>query len=306
MRSELPMAASLSLRIRIQTDAVPTAANTPGRKSPSDMQYALKVFETEDHNPFRTIVIDGALWFVASDVCRSIELVGDAGQHVRRLDEEDKQKVPGTLIQNQGGSEIWVINESGLWALVLRSDKPEAKRFKRWLTSEVIPSIRKTGGYGGRVPAFIKRFNANWDRVDDGYFSVINELVVRLWGRLEMAGYVMPDKAMDGKELRPDISVGKGFASWLREQHPEAANDHSQYVHSTPQIDVLARQYPNTMLHLYLEFIDKVWIPECAEDYFRTRDPRALVYLPQLLPGPNKPKPGMMRQPTLKRLARRS
>jgi prophage antirepressor-like protein len=64
--------------------------------------------------------------------------------------------------------------------------------------AEVLPSIRKTGGYHGRIPAFIRRDNENWDRIDAGYFSVLNELVVRLWGRLEHAGRTMADKAPDG------------------------------------------------------------------------------------------------------------
>jgi hypothetical protein len=65
--------------------------------------------------------------------------------------------------------------------------------------SEVLPSIRKTGGYHGRIPAF-RRYNENWDRIDAGDFSVLNELVVRLWGRLEHAGRTIADKAPDGTE----------------------------------------------------------------------------------------------------------
>jgi prophage antirepressor-like protein len=267
------------------------------------MQQALQVFQTEDHYEFRTIIRDGEPWFALVDVCRALDIknTSDAGA---RLDEDEKM----TLVLNEGQSGVRggarsmiIVNESGLYSIILRSDKPGAKRFKKWVTSEVLPAIRKTGSYGGRIPAFIARFQANWDRVEEGHFSVINELVVRLWGRLEMAGYVMPDKAMDGKELRPDVAVGRRFSDWLKNLHPEAANDHSHYVHSTPQIDVLAKQYPRRLLPLYLDFIDSVWIPECAEDYFRTRDPRALVYLPKLLPSPDKPKPGMMRGPTLKR-----
>lgn len=266
------------------------------------MQPALQVFQTEDHSQFRTIMRDGEPWFVLVDVCRALDISNPA-QAAARLDDDEKG-----IISNDtpgGRQRMAIINESALYSLILTSRKEGAKRFKKWVTSEVLPSIRKTGGYGGKVPAFIKRFQANWDRVDEGYFSVINELVVRLWGRLEMAGYVMPDKALDGKELRPDVSVGKRFTTWLNELHPEAANDHAHYVHSTPQIDVLAKQYPRRLLPLYLDFIDQVWIPECAEDYFRKRDPRALVYLPSLLPSPDRPKPGMMKSPTLRRLGRR-
>jgi prophage antirepressor-like protein len=272
------------------------------------MQYALKIFETEDHFEFRMFDRDSEPWFVLVDACRALE-IKNPSDAASRLDDDEKMTL--TLTEDQSGvrggpRSMTIINEPGLYSLILRSDKPSAKRFKKWVTSEVLPTIRKTGSYGSRVPAFIKRFNANWDRVDDGHFSVINELVIRLWGRLEMAGYVMADKAYNGKELRPDVSVGRGFAAWLRAQYPQAANDHSQYIHSTPQIDVLARQYPNRLLPLYLEYIDKIWIPECADDYFKSRDPGALPYIPHLLPAPGKPRPGMMTTPTLRRTARRT
>lgn len=264
------------------------------------VQYALKVFQTEDHIDFRTIDLDGEPWFVLADVCKALD-IGNPSMAASRLDEDERGI--SSIETPSGYQPMVIISESGLYSLILTSRKEGAKRFKKWVTSEVLPAIRKTGSYGGRVPAFIRRFNVNADRVDPGHFSVINELVIRLWGRLEMAGYVMPDKAMDGKELRPDISVGKRFATWLSTYHPEAANDHSPYVHSTPQADVLARQYKNRVLHLYLEFIDTVWIPECAEEYFRSRDPGALPYLPKLLPSPDRPKPGMMRQPAHRRIA---
>lgn len=178
-----------------------------------------------------------------------------------------------------------IINESGLYSLVLRSRKPEAKKFKKWITSEVLPSIRKTGSYGGRVPAFIKRYNENWNRVSSGHFSVINELVVRLWGRLEMVGHLMADRAPNGTQIRPDTSVGKLFAKWLDENHPGLSGKHSMYSHKTDEWEGDARQYPNSMLPLFIEFVDNVWIPEHSERYFNTRDPAALPHLPKLLPA---------------------
>lgn len=261
------------------------------------MQYALKVFETEDHFDFRILDRDGEPWFVLADVCRSL-LIANPRDAATRLDEDEKDGV-GIADAIGRQQQQTIINESGLYKLIFTSRTEKAKAFKKWVTSVVLPQIRKTGGYQGRVPAFIARFNANADRVDVGYFSVINELVIRLWGRLELLGYKMSDHGPDGKELRPDVSVGKGFAKWLNDLHPEAANDHSPYVHSTPQADVLARQYRIGLLPLYIEYVDTVWIPECAEDYFKRRDPGALPYLPKLLPDPSKPRPGMMRQRTL-------
>ena len=261
------------------------------------MQYALKVFETEDHFDFRTIDRNGEPWFVLADVCRALE-IGNTSDAAKRLDDDEKDALD--IVDPIGRMQkTTIINEPGLYSLILRSRTSKAQAFKKWVTSVVLPQIRKTGSFHGRIPAFIARFNANADRVDPGYFSVINELVVRLWGRLEALGFRMPDNGLDGKELRPDISVGKGFAKWLNEIHPDAANDHIPYIHSTPQTDVLARQYPVRMAGLYMEYVDTVWIPECAEDYFKTRAPAALAYLPRLLPDPSRPKPGMMKGRTL-------
>lgn len=94
----------------------------------------------------------------------------------------------------------------------------------------------------------------------------------------------MADKAPNGKENRPDVSVGRLFADWLDTHHPQIADRHKFYSHKTAQWEGDARQYPRSMLALYIEFVDDVWIPEHAERYFNTRDPAALPYLPKLLP----------------------
>ena len=92
----------------------------------------------------RTIIRDGEPWFVAADVCRALEL-GDTHKAVERLDDDEKGR---SSIPTLGGAqELLMVNEPGLYALVLGSRKPEARAFKRWITHEVIPTIRKHGGY---------------------------------------------------------------------------------------------------------------------------------------------------------------
>jgi len=92
----------------------------------------------------RTVMVNDEPWFVAKDVCDVLELE-DVSKSVSRLDDDEK----GTnSIPTLGGSqEMLVVNEAGLYGLVLGSRKPEAKQFKRWVTHEVLPSIRKTGTY---------------------------------------------------------------------------------------------------------------------------------------------------------------
>ena len=266
------------------------------------MQYSLKVFETEDHWGFRVIDQDGKPWFVLADVCRAIQ-INNPSDAARRLDDDEKMTLDLTEGQSgvRGGArKMNLVNESGLYSLVIRSDKPEAKRFRKWVTSEVLPSIRKTGAYGGKpiIPRFVIRANENWNRVDVGHFSVINELFARLYGRFEVAGYVLADRAPDGTENRPDVSVGRTLSAWLQANHPHLTDSWSYYPHKTAEWEGPARQYPNTMLHLYIEFVETVWIPKYAEGYFKPRDPAALPYLAKVLPSLTRPKPGMVRSAT--------
>jgi hypothetical protein len=125
-------------------------------------------------------------------------------------------------------------------------------------------------------------------RTDIGYFSVLSELAIRIWGRFEQVGYRMKESTAAGVELRPDISVGIRFAEWLRKNHPATAAKHKEYAHWTPAGEFPARQYENGIWPLFVEFVDTVWLVEAAPQYFKTRDPQALTYLPLLLPAPKK------------------
>lgn len=260
------------------------------------MQYAMKVFECDSRNEFRVIDRNGEPWFVLSDACRELE-IANPRDAASRLDDDEKDTV-GITDAIGRKRRTTIINESGLYSLIMSSRKPAARRFKKWVTSEVLPTIRKTGGYGAQIPAFIRRANANWDRVDSGHFSVINELTVRVWGRLEKAGHIVADRASDGKEIRLDVSVGRLFSAWLKDNHPDISAEFSYYLHDTPEKEVEARQYPNAMLPHFINYVENVWIPEHSERYFRPRDPAALPYLPTLLPGVHKPRVGMMKRPS--------
>ena len=93
----------------------------------------------------RVILIDCEPWFVAADVCTVLDL-GSPHKVVAALDEDEKGR---TTVPTLGGpQEVAIVNEPGLYALIGRSRKPEAKPFKRWINHEVLPSIRRTGSYG--------------------------------------------------------------------------------------------------------------------------------------------------------------
>ena len=111
------------------------------------MDNKIEVFKNEQFGEIRTALIENEPWFVAVDVCRALE-IGNSSQAISRLDADEKMI---TLISNEGNKRgnpnMTVVNEPGLYTLILSSRKPEAKAFKRWIAHDVIPMIRKTGGY---------------------------------------------------------------------------------------------------------------------------------------------------------------
>lgn len=103
----------------------------------------IQIFKYEN-NDVRTVEMNGEPWFVLKDVCVVLGL-GTVSKVVDRLDADEKGM---NQIHTPGGmQDVTVINESGLYNVILRSDKQEAKPFRKWVTSEVLPSIRKNGGY---------------------------------------------------------------------------------------------------------------------------------------------------------------
>lgn len=103
----------------------------------------LQVFNFEQ-NQVRVIEQNGELWFVGKDVAEILEF-RDAFNAIRLLDDDEKDTLKVSTVG--GEQSMTIISESGLYALVLRSNKPEAKRFSKWVRSEVFPSIRKHGAY---------------------------------------------------------------------------------------------------------------------------------------------------------------
>lgn len=107
------------------------------------------VFNFDDVVVRTVIGENGEPWFVAADVCKVLE-IGNVSQAMTRLDDDEKADITTNDTSSNGVTQkrnMTTINESGLYSLILTSRKPEAKRFKKWVTSEVLPAIRKTGSY---------------------------------------------------------------------------------------------------------------------------------------------------------------
>lgn len=114
----------------------------------------LQVFENKEFGQIRALEINNEPWLVGKDVAEILQYKEAHKAITRHVDEDDRMKYPVTdeLGRTQ---DVWVINESGLYSLVLCSQMKEAKRFKRWITKEVLPSIRKHGAY--MTPEVIER-----------------------------------------------------------------------------------------------------------------------------------------------------
>lgn len=106
----------------------------------------LKIFENPEFGKIRTLEVEGEPWFVGKDVADILGYSNNRDALDRHVDVEDKNTVVNPD-GNRGNPNMTIVNESGLYSLILSSRLPTAKKFKRWVTAEVIPSIRKTGGY---------------------------------------------------------------------------------------------------------------------------------------------------------------
>lgn len=115
----------------------------------------LEIFNYEDKN-VRTINKDNQIWFVAKDVCDILE-IKDTRTIIERLDEDEWGKT--TVIDNLGrNQDTYILTESGVYEAVIRSNKKEAHNFKKWIRKEVLPTIRKTGGYVVNDQMFIDTY----------------------------------------------------------------------------------------------------------------------------------------------------
>lgn len=118
----------------------------------------------------RTVVINGIPYFVAKGVCDILQLT-DSSQAVERLD--DDEKLTRVIYGSGQGRKMWLVNESGLYHLIFQSRKPEAKAFRKWVTSEVLPELRRTGSYA-TLP------DVSFQIVNDRKMYPFHEMAVKL------------------------------------------------------------------------------------------------------------------------------
>ena len=116
----------------------------------------IMIFNNPEFGSVRTVCIDGVPWLVGKDVADILEYRNGSRDINRHVDADDRRKI--MIYDGNQRREIIVINESGLYSLVLSSKMLTAKKFKRWVTSEVLPTIRKTGGYVANEDVFVETY----------------------------------------------------------------------------------------------------------------------------------------------------
>lgn len=136
----------------------------------------LKCFESDNFGQIRVIERDGEPWFVAKDVCDCLDYP-DASDACRKLDDDEKHVISTCEFETAlnavfGNRGALLVSESGLYSLVLSSRKPEAKQFKRWVTHEVIPSIRKTGAYSLAPKTYAEALRALANEVEQKELAI--------------------------------------------------------------------------------------------------------------------------------------
>ena len=180
----------------------------------------------------------GMSWFVAKDVCDVLE-IKNPSDAVKRLDDDEKYVINPhkfTLVSNEGekrmGPELNIINESGLYTLVLNSRKPQAKEFKKWLTKEVIPAIRQHGGYVyGQEKLPEKELRVFKDELSD-MAAMVKKLRAR---RHELIGEVSKLKD-DKRKLKKNQKALGEYADLFEDMFEKT---HADYEKAVDEIEVL-------------------------------------------------------------------
>ncbi|MBR3822308.1 MAG: phage antirepressor KilAC domain-containing protein [Kiritimatiellae bacterium] len=222
----------------------------------------IQVFNNAEFGEVRTVTQNGEPWFVAADVCKALE-IGNSRMATERLDTDEKAAVSLTDISYNGVSqqrEYTIVNEPGLYSLVLGSRKPEAKAFKRWITHEVIPSIRKHGMYA------VDELIANPDLAIAALTALKEERAKRI--ELESTCAVQTqqiaemqpkasyyDLILNCKDLMSVTKIAKDYgksAIWLNEKLHELGAQYKQGDIWLLYQKYAAKGYTSTKTHDYL------------------------------------------------------
>lgn len=230
----------------------------------------LKIFENEEFGQVRTINIDGEPWFVGKDVVKILGYKDTSDAMRRHVDDEDK--LTRCFTDSGQKRELYIINESGLYSVILSSKLPSAKRFKRWVTSEVLPAIRKTGiydmdEYSPEMKAILMH-DKKLVKIDNRVTDLENHMTID-YGEQVVLGDEVNKAVLDalgGKHSNAYNEIGKKVFA-------ECNRDLKHYFHVNARNNVPKKRYYEA-----LEYIQE-WKP-CTNTQIQIRDCNAQVCMP--------------------------
>lgn len=196
------------------------------------MENKIKIFESEEFGKIRTLVRDGEPWFVGKDIAVILGYSNTKKALSDHVDDEDKYQGDGVTIRDPMGrvQHPTVINESGFYSLILSSKMPRAREFRRWVTAEVLPMIRRTGGYVANEDMFIENYLPFLDEPYQNLFRLqmmainkLNERIRHDQPLVEFANQVAGTEnlidmnAMAKLAVEENIPIGRNrLFKWLR------------------------------------------------------------------------------------------
>ena len=230
----------------------------------------LKIFENEEFGQVRTINIDGEPWFVGKDVAKILGYKDTSDAMRRHVDDEDK--LTRCFTDSGQKRELYIINESGLYSVILSSKLPSAKRFKRWVTSEVLPVIRKTGSYemddySPEMKAILMH-DKKLVKIDNRVTDLENHMTIDYGEQVVLGDEVNKEvlDALGGKHSNAYNEIGKKVFA-------ECNRDLKHYFHVNARNNVPKKRYYEA-----LEYIQE-WKP-CTNTQIQIRDCNAQVCMP--------------------------
>ncbi|WP_280474788.1 BRO-N domain-containing protein [Nocardia asiatica] len=211
------------------------------------MSTEVMPFTYEGSEVVRTLVIDGDPWFVLSDLCRVLDIANGRNVAARLADDQKGVR----LVDTPGGrQQMTIVNESGMYEVVIRSDKPEAVAFRRWITGEVLPTIRKTGGAYIAPGSQAELDLSNPDTALDKLIEVAQVAKAERARRLALQEQIEAERPMveraknhaSGSGLKTRQQFFREVKQWAQDQHGVTVKqDHVMTFLSTKKLGLFAR-----------------------------------------------------------------
>lgn len=213
------------------------------------MMNEIQVFNNPEFGDIRTIIIENEPWWVGKDVAEALDYQKPSNAVARHVDSEDKKTevVPYTQNRETVGK-LTFINESGLYSLILSSKLPSAKKFKRWITSEVLPALRKTGRYEARGQAALEKEDCL--RAAETLSTCTAERLPYVAAVLRQAGFKIPEVPV----LVPTVLDRRGTISEEERdrmqyetllQHPQLIPEYPEALKKHPDLADLMPKHSN-------------------------------------------------------------